>query len=137
MHHADSWLQTVNVATPAHSERESWTVSANGDHQPSGGAVASEPERETLAHRLIHVVNGWTAGGGLGSSAGGSPDERTLAYTRYKRPAEEGASFDQMFSALYEGLGGWARGVEAAQARFYYPLLQDAFERTHGKILHR
>lgn len=67
---------------------------------------------------------------------GGLPDERTLAYTRYERPAREGASFDQMFSALYEGQG-WARGAEAIHARYYYPLLQDAFERAHGKITRR
>ena len=64
------------------------------------------------------------------------PDPGSLAYTRYSRPAEEGASFDQMFSALYEGRG-WMQGSEAAHARYYYPLLQDAFERTHGRTTHR
>ena len=76
------------------------------------------------------------ATGGFHRSASELPDKRSLAYTRYDRPARDGASFDQMFSALYEGRG-WMHGSEAAHARYYYPLLQDAFERSHGRVAHR
>lgn len=104
--------------------------------QPSTARMPVRLDNRRRRRHRFSGVRDWIATGALRGSWTALPNERTLAYAIYDRPAREGASFDQMFSSLYEG-AGWVHGSEAANARYYYPLLQKAFESAHGEVAHR